>query len=93
MTGLTRHHLHPALLRAIATKAIPGLSFATNIALLQQTAAGDADDDDDDESPKELEQSPLDYIFDNDAARNEIKWQLDGEQNPSSAGVLAPRLT
>ena len=67
-----------ALLKAIATKAIPGLSFATKIALLQQTAAEDTGGDSD-EDPKELKQSSLDYILDNDAARNEIQWQLDGE--------------
>ncbi|KAI1119702.1 putative ABC transporter [Nemania abortiva] len=62
------------LMKAIATKAIPGLSLATRIALLQQTAANDEDGEAVHEG---LDKSALDYILDNDAARNEIQSELD----------------
>src|SRR5205814_3240801 len=71
-----------ALLRAMAAKLIPGLSFATKIAILQQTVINE------DQStvslppgtvPNELlKKSVLQYIIENDSTRNEIQAELDG---------------
>jgi hypothetical protein len=54
------------------------LSFATKIALLQQTST---EDDDSTTAPAEsLSESALQYILDHDIVRNEIEAELNGEQ-------------
>jgi hypothetical protein len=77
----TSNHL-TALLRAIATKVIPGLSLATKIVLLQQTAA---EVDDHREAPSashstldggRKEKSALQYMLESDEARNQIQEEL-----------------
>lgn len=72
-----------ALLRAIGEKLIPGLSFATKIALLQQTSADDrpsiADSSPADPQDDVFARSALQYILENDAIRNEVQAELDGE--------------
>ena len=74
---------HQALLRAIATKIIPGLPDSIRIAILQQTASEDdaagallsvcADARD------PMERTPLQYILESDTARNDIQADLHGE--------------
>ena len=78
-------HGDKALLRAIATKIIPGLPESVRIAILQQTVSGD----DGNASKVSLTSradtsdlmimNPLQYILESDTARNDIQTQLNGE--------------
>lgn len=72
-----------ALLRAIGEKLIPGLSFATKIAFLQQTSADDrpliADSSPAEAQDDVFARSALRNILENDAVRNEVQAELDSE--------------
>ena len=78
------NHRGQALLRAIATKIIPGLPESIRIAILQQTAS---DDDDASNVPLDpcvgtddpMKRNPLQYILESDTARNDIQAELNGK--------------
>lgn len=67
------------LLRALAGKMIPGLSLATKIVLLQQTATGDGSDSDTSAAAIEpRERKPvLQYILEGDQERNKLLEELN----------------
>ena len=79
-------HRDLALLRAIATKIIPGLPESIRIAILQQTASNDDDDaassaqlaPHPDKSDR-MEMTPLQYILESDTGRNDIQAELNGK--------------
>lgn len=71
-----------ALLRAIATRIIPGLPLATRISNLQQTAA-------EDDAPRSesntgatdefSQKNAVQYVLDSDTKRKEIQAELDSK--------------
>ncbi|KAK3997790.1 putative ABC ATPase [Cladorrhinum sp. PSN332] len=64
------------LLRALAAKVIPGLSLATRIVLLQQTATEDGSDTSAAAEPRATK-TVLQYILEGDEARNHILEELN----------------
>ncbi|KAK3358576.1 putative ABC transporter [Lasiosphaeria ovina] len=64
------------LLRALAAKVIPGLSLATRIVLLQQTAAEDGSGTEAPTGPRGAK-TVMQYILEGDEARNQILEELN----------------
>lgn len=71
-------NLNQALLRAIASKIIPGIRDSIRIALLQQTITDDGDASVLTTESKFLKKTALRFITENDTARNELQAELDG---------------
>ncbi|KAK4147276.1 putative ABC ATPase [Dichotomopilus funicola] len=66
------------LLRALAGKMIPGLSLATKIVLLQQTATGSGSDSDTSAAIEPREKKPvLQYILEGDEEKNKLSEELN----------------
>lgn len=72
-------YLNQALLQAIASKIIPGIRYSIRIALLQQTATNDGAASVLTAGNESLKKTALQFIRDNDTARNELQAELDGK--------------
>lgn len=72
-------HLNQALLQAIASKIIPGIRYSIRIALLQQTTNNDGAATVLTTENESLKKTALQFIRENDTARNELQAELDGK--------------